>query len=77
MSLLEKLKYIRNNKKFINDCKKNDKAWDHYVRVVKILQDSGEFHIPAPKTYITQDYISPSNCRCQIVKEDNQQTILF
>lgn len=63
MSLLDDIREIKN----INNISKNDDiAWRHNEKILAILKESGEYRVPAPKTYITADYIPPSAINSQL-----------
>lgn len=63
MSLIEDIRDIQNNSLFQKD---TTPPWEHNERIMSILKRSGEYRIPAPKSYITADYIPPSNLNSQL-----------
>lgn len=63
MSLLDDIKEIQNNCTLPEN---KTPSWVHNENIIKILKESGEYIVPAPKTYITVGYVPPSNINAQL-----------
>lgn len=63
MSLIDLIRDIQNNSTLPDN---KTPAWEHNDKIIAILKKTGEYRIPAPKTYITDNYIPPSNFNSQL-----------
>ena len=58
MSLVEQIRDIQQSAHAETS---TEHAWKHNERIIQILKNMGMYQVPAPKTYLTEGYISPPN----------------